>query len=232
MEQNLTTKVLQVHALLVRFYEGPFQHPDDNDPLSELIGAMLSHRTRNERTSEAFYDLQERYPSWEEVRTADTEELIQTIFAVSFPGQKARRIQQALELIASANDGKLDLNFLSQMPPLEARKWLELIPGVGPKTSAAVLNFSSLQIPALVIDSHHLRVMKRLGWVAEGASIGKAQQTILPILPSSWDAAEYYDHHEALMFHGQKCCFSRKPACERCPIISHCSFVEENKDLV
>jgi endonuclease-3 len=44
----------------------------------------------------------------------------------------------------------------------EARAWLETLPGVGPKTSAAVLLFSRLRLPALPVDSHHHRVAVRL----------------------------------------------------------------------
>ncbi len=226
MSQNLTTKALQVHALLVRYYEGPFQHPDDNDPLDELIGTLLSHRTRNENTAEAFEALQDKYKDWEAVRTADTEELVQTIYSVTYPGQKARRIQQALDIIKSENGGSLNLDFLKTMAAGEARKWLEQIPGVGAKTSAAVLNFSSLQVPALVVDTHHLRVAKRLGWVPENAGIAKARKILEAALPDDWDAQEVYDHHEAIMYHGQRCCYPKNPECGRCPIIDHCAFFD------
>jgi endonuclease-3 len=225
MEKNMTTKALQVHALLIRYYEGPFQHPQENDPLSEMIGAMLSHRTKNERTAEAFENMRELFPTWEEVRTADTEELVQSIYSVTFPGQKARRIQAALDIVKEVNaDKELSLDFLKDMKGPEARKWLEQIPGVGAKTSAAVLNFSTLQLPALVVDTHHLRVAKRLGWIPEKAGIPKAEKIMTAFLPKDWDAQEMYDHHEALMYHGQRCCYPKNPECMRCPISDHCEY--------
>jgi endonuclease-3 len=159
------------------------------------------------------------------VRDADTEAVVQAIYQVTFPGQKARRIQQALHLIGSANNGVLSLDFLKDMEPPAARQWLEKIPGVGAKTSAAVLNFSTLRIPALVVDSHHLRVARRLGLVPEEAGLAKAQKILEGQLPKDWDAQTVYDNHEALMYHGQKCCFPRKPNCGTCPVAQHCTYV-------
>ncbi len=51
-----------------------------------------------------------------------------------------------------------------------AWEWLEELPGVGPKTSAAVLLFSRLRMPALPVDSHYHRVAQRIGLV--GPKVG------------------------------------------------------------
>ena len=61
--------------------------------------------------------------------------------------------------------GVLSLDFLADLPVEEARAWLERLPGVGPKTSAAVLSFSTLRRPALPVDSHHHRVAARTGLI-------------------------------------------------------------------
>ena len=42
------------------------------------------------------------------------------------------------------------------------------------------------------------------------------------LLPPEWDAQRVYDDHEALMLHGQRCCFWRAPACGRCPVYDLC----------
>lgn len=221
-----STKLLQIHDILCKTYGAPFPFFSDAPPIDELIGTLLSHRTKNERTAAAFQKLRERYPSWEEVREADEEELVQTIYGVTFPGQKARRIQHILGLIADYTQGKIHLDFLKTMPPTDARKWLEKMPGVGAKTSAAVLNFSTLRIPALVIDSHHYRVATRLGLIPEKATLPKAQALMTAMLPKDWGAQAYYDHHEALMYHGQKRCFPKKPMCDDCPVKPYCSYYQ------
>ena len=96
------------------------------------------------------------------------------------------------------------------------------LPGVGPKTSAAVLSFSSLRRRALPVDSHHHRVAVRLGVIPPTLAVGPSHAVMEAMLPPEWDAQQVYDHHEVLMLHGQRCCFHRNPACERCTILDLC----------
>ena len=71
--------------------------------------------------------------------------------------------------------GRLDLSGVADMTVPEARAWLESLPGVGPKTSAAVLSFSALRRRALPVDSHHHRVAQRLGLIPASLAVGPAQ---------------------------------------------------------
>jgi endonuclease-3 len=108
------------------------------------------------------------------------------------------------------------------MPVREARAWLESIPGVGPKTSAAVLAFSSLRKAALPVDSHHHRVAQRTGLIPLSLDVGPAHAVLEAQLPPEWDAQQVYDNHEVLMLHGQRVCFFKNPACERCVLLELC----------
>ena len=113
------------------------------------------------------------------------------------------------------------------MPVIEAREWLEDLPGVGPKTSAAVLLFSNLRRPALPVDSHHHRVAARLGLIPANVSVGPAHALLEAQLPEDWSAQQVYDNHEALMLHGQKVCFPRGPKCGKCVVLDLCPFGQE-----
>jgi endonuclease-3 len=88
----------------------------------------------------------------------------------------------------------------------DARDWLEAIPRIGPKTSAAVLLFSRLRRPALPVDSHHHRVAVRLALIPSQVPIGAAHRLLEAQLPEEWGAQDVYDNHEALMLHGQRYC--------------------------
>ena len=114
---------------------------------------MLSHRTRNEDSGRALLSLKTRFRRWEAIRDAPTQEVEVAISAATWPEQKAPRIQGALRTITEKR-GELSLEFLGEMEPEEAQRWLESLNGVGPKTSAAVLLFSRLHMPALPVDSH------------------------------------------------------------------------------
>ncbi|MBA3968988.1 MAG: Fe-S cluster assembly protein HesB [Gemmatimonadetes bacterium] len=106
----------------------------------------------------------------------------------------------------------------------DARDWLESLTGVGPKTSAAVLLFSRLRMPALPVDSHHHRVAQRLALIPENISVGPAHRLLEAQLPPDWTAQQVYDNHEALMLHGQRCCYFRNPDCHRCAVLDLCPY--------
>jgi endonuclease-3 len=221
---ELQQKVLLIHDRLCAEYGCPIPFFHDLDPLSELISALLSHRTRNADSGRAFQQLTTRFTTWEAVRDAPTEAVQQAIAPCTWPEQKAPRIQQVLRLISDRRNGELTLDFLSELSVTEARAWLEALPGVGPKTSAAVLLFSRLRQPALPVDSHHHRVAVRLGLIPANTAVGPAHALLEAQLPADWSAQQVYDNHEVLMLHGQRCCYYRNPACDRCSVLNLCPF--------
>lgn len=219
----LRAKALAVHEVLCAAYGCPVPFFSDKDPLSELVSALLSHRTKNADSARAYRQLRDRFPTWEAVRDAPVDEVEDALAPCTWPEQKAPRLQAVLRAITEApeTDG-LRLDALAAWPAAEARRWLQAFHGVGPKTSAAVLLFSRLRIPALPVDSHHHRVAGRLGLIPPAMAVGPAHDALAALLPADWDAQAVYDHHEALMLHGQKCCFWRRPACGRCPAYDLC----------
>ena len=217
----LREKAWTVHRLLCAEYRCPIPYFHDLDPLSELVSSLLSHRTRNADSGRAFKALRARFPTWEAVRDAPTDEVERAIDAVTWPEQKAPRLQQVLRAITERR-GALALDFLADMPVTAAREWLEALPGVGPKTSAATLLFSRLRMPALPVDSHHHRVARRLGLIPASLAVGPSHAVLEAQLPDGLTAQELYDNHEALMLHGQRCCHHHDPARHRCVVYALC----------
>ena len=217
-------RALAVDEILCREYGAPFVPFSTRDPLSELVNALLSHRTKNAVTRSAYLRLREVFPRWEEVIDAATGAVEQAIAAVTYPEVKAPRIQEALRRVRERTDGQLNLDFLGEWPVRQARDWLEEIPGVGAKTSAAVLSFSRLRMPALVVDTHHLRVAQRIGLVPPKASLDKAAARLQDYLPPEWDGQRVYDSHQGFMRHGQRVCHWQRPDCEHCVVAELCDF--------
>ena len=221
-DDELRAKALLVHERLCAVYGCPIPYFHDLDPLSELVSSLLSHRTKNRDSGRAFRQLRQRFPTWEEVRDASVGDVEAAIAPVTWPEQKAPRIQAVLRAIGERRGGELSLDFLAELPVREARDWLESLGGVGPKTSAAVLLFSRLRMAALPVDSHHHRVAQRLALIPASAAVGPAHRLLEAQLPADWSAQQVYDNHEALMLHGQRCCYFRSPACGRCPVLDLC----------
>jgi endonuclease-3 len=222
-------QVLEVHRLLCAEYGCPIGYFHDLDPLSELVSSLLSHRTKNRDSGRAFRQLRAAFPGWTAVRDAPVEAVQAAISPVTWPEQKAPRIQATLGEVAQRLAGTPGealgddaLDFLADLTVREARDWLESIPGVGPKTSAAVLSFSRLRLAALPVDSHHHRVAVRLGLIPASVDVGPAHAWLEAQLPASWDAQQVYDNHEVLMLHGQHVCHWREPECARCVVLALC----------
>ena len=217
----LREKALEIHRRLCPVYGCPIAYFDNLDPLSELVSSFLNHRTRNGDAKRAYDALRERFPTWEAVRDAPTDEVKAVITAVRWPEMKAPRLQTILRAITEKR-GKMDLDHLADMPVPEARRWLEALPGVGPKTSAATLSFSTLRRAALPVDSHHHRVAQRVGLITDNMDVGPSHAALAELVPDDWDAQAVYDHHEVFMLHGQRVCHWRSPECGRCALLDLC----------
>ena len=214
-------KVLEAHKRLCHEYGCPVPYFHRMDALSELVSSFLSHRTRNHDSGVAFKALRAAFPTWEDVRDGDIAAVEQAIQACTWPEQKAPRLIKLLQTI-TAEKGSLDFTFIEDMSVADARAWLLTLPGVGPKTAAATLSFSTLRRRALPVDSHHYRVAQRLHLIDAKVTEAKSHILLEAMLPADWDAQMVFDNHEVLMFHGQRCCFFKKPACERCVLIDLC----------
>ncbi len=220
---ELQQKLLNIHERLCEVYGCPVPYFHNLDPMSELVSALLSHRTKNADSDRAFKQLRATFPTWEAVRDSSVIEIETAIAACTWADQKALRIKQILEQI-TAQRGELCLDFLADLSVEAARSWLESFSGIGRKTSAAVLAFSNLRRRALPVDSHHHRVAIRLGLIPKTTAVAPAHSLLEAQLPPDWTAQQVYDNHEVLMLHGQRCCFYRNPACDRCVLLPLCPF--------
>lgn len=218
---TLHDKALEIHHRLSPVYGCPIPYFHSLDPVSELVSSLLSHRTRNAESGRAFKALRARYRDWAALIDANVAEVEETIAGVTWPELKAPRIQAILNALRERSGG-LSLGFLADLSVAEARAWLEAIPGIGPKTSAAVLSFSVLRMPALPVDSHHHRVAQRTGLIGSKVDVGPSHPILRAQLPEDWSAQDLYDNHEILMLHGQQVCHHRGPACGSCVLLDLC----------
>ncbi len=215
-----TKIVREIHERLVcRFGPpGPWFHPD---PVSQLVLGLIGGRTYEAVSLAAFKTLALHFRSWEAVRDAPVADIQASIRRVTFADVKAARLQQAL-ICVEAKRGQLELDFLRRRDVASAMTWLMHLPGVGPKVAALILNFSTLRMPALVVDTHHLRVLRRLGMVRRTASATDVFHVAMSHLPASWTAGDMDDHHQLMKGLGQGICRHRDPACRKCPLLDLC----------
>ena len=186
------------------------------DPLSELIMTILSQNTSDHNSRRAFGSLLTRFGSWEAVAEGTVEDIAEAIKLGGLARVKAPRIKKILEQI-KAQRGLLDLRFLMKMPVAEAKKWLQSLPGVGPKTAACVLLFS-LGKPVLPVDTHIHRVAKRLGLIDSKVLAEKAHEILGNMVP----AKDVYRFHILIIAHGRMVCKAQRPRCQQCVLLKGC----------
>jgi endonuclease-3 len=211
------TKTQRVHQRLLDAYGEPTWRPH-LDPVSELVSTILSQNTNDVNRDTAYDRLRDRLPTWEQVRDADVDDVIDAIRPAGLANQKGPRIQEALRVITRER-GELELDFLADWPVDEAKDWLSAIKGVGPKTAAIVLLFS-LGRPAFPVDTHVHRVTKRLGLIGPRVTREKAHDDLEHLVPPD----DYYAFHLNLIRHGRQVCTSRKPRCEECVLRDLCDY--------
>jgi endonuclease-3 len=209
-------EIRHLHHLLEEEYG---EHPwRPSDPVASLVSTILSQNTNDVNRDRAYDRLRERFPTWEEVRDAPEEAVVEAIRPAGLGPTKGPRIQGALRTL-SETQGQITLDFLETWDVDEARRWLTDLPGVGPKTAAIVLLFA-LGKPAFPVDTHVHRVSQRLGLIPEGTSREKAHDLLEEFVPEEL----YYAFHLNLIELGRDVCHARNPEHERCVLKKECPF--------
>lgn len=215
---SLKRKAKIIHEKLLKVYGEP--NWTRLDGVSELVSTILSQNTNDSNRDLAYTRLRARFPTWEAVRDAATPAIIDAIKPAGLANQKAPRIQAALRRITEER-GRLNIDFLTQLPIREARQWLLGINGIGPKTAAIVLLFC-YDMPAFPVDTHVHRVTGRLGLRDPKMTADQTHDLMDEICPPGAQLT----FHINLIRHGREICHARNPECERCPVQRYCDYFQ------
>jgi endonuclease III len=199
-------RVRRIRNRLRELYGIPAAPPHGHG-LDELILTVLSQSTNDRNRDVAFERLRARFPSWEAVRDAPTDEVEAAIRPGGISKIKSVRIQQILRALPEPLDG----------PHLRDLDFLMSLPGVGRKTAACVRLFA-YGIRDVPVDTHVSRVGTRLALFTEGASFARLHDEMLAITPRGQEL----ELHVNLLRHGRRTCHARRPMCEECALLRMC----------
>ncbi|MCT2559981.1 endonuclease III [Tsuneonella sp. YG55] len=208
-------------ALVQRFGRKRRRPKDRRSPEWALVQGLIGSRMPSEASSAVADRVLAECGSWDAVADLAPDALAKALKGVRFPNQSARRVHGVLGAIRE-KVGRIDLSLLEEMDTPAAVAWLEALPGAGPKIAAQVVNTTTLDRPALVLDTHHLRILARLGLIGEGEDTGKVYARLMPLLPAEWDAATIDEHHQLMKELGREICTPKAPGCADCPALSLC----------
>ena len=209
----------EIHQRLLLHFGPP--EWEKRPALDELILTILSQNTNDRNRDIAYSTMRENFPTWEDVRTANKNELIESVRYAGLANQKAPRIQGVLNTLHEEK-GELSLDFLKEMNPSDVLDWLVSLKGVGPKTASIVMIFS-LEMPAFPVDTHIYRVSGRIGLRDIKISAQKAHEELAKLYTED----QYGHAHLLLIYLGRRICSARKPKCADCPIYDLCQYQEK-----
>lgn len=210
-------RVDAVDRALEAVYGSPEQRSPD-DPLDTLVLTILSQNTNDLNRDRAYASLREEFPEWRDVLAAPTSKVEAAIRVGGLSRQKSLRIRELLRW-TSKRFGALDLEALRDMETDEIRTLMEPLKGVGPKTLSILLLFS-LGREAFPLDTHCLRILKRLAVLPEGITATEAHR----VMDGLVRPGRSMPLHLNLIRFGRERCHARGPECPGCPLKRLCIF--------
>jgi endonuclease III len=208
-------RILPVLDALEAAY-GPRVRQHRLSAIDELVATILSQNTSDVNTDRAFAGLRSRFAGWDDVAAAPTAEVVDAIRVGGLANQKGPRIQAVLRELAARPEGYA-LEGLARLPVDEAMERLTSLPGVGKKTASCVLLFS-LDMPVMPVDTHVLRVSRRLGWAGPGATADRVHEILTAAVPPH----RMLSAHLVLIEHGRRTCRAPRPRCGECAVARMC----------
>jgi len=212
-------RATKIHQTLIEHYGEPIWR-NPLPAIDELVSTILSQNTNDNNRDRAFDSLRKCYPTWELVRDADTDHVIEAIRVAGLANQKGPRIQNVLRKITELR-GILNIDFLQDYSPQDAYDWLVQFKGVGPKTASIVLQFA-LGMPAFPVDTHVHRVSGRLGLRPPQMSADKAHKHLAAQFPPE----SFYAAHLNIIRLGREICQARRTRCDICPLQALCDYYD------
>ena len=176
-----------------------------------LFATRLAAQCTDERVNKTTPILYKKYPTLEAIAKADLNELEEIIHPCGFYHTKARDIIDCANILIEQHSGRVP----------DTMEELTALPGVGRKTANLILG-DVFNKPAVVVDTHCIRLSNRIGLVDNLKDPTKIEMALKKILPT--DKSSDFCHR--LVLHGREVCMARKPMCEKCCIRHVCKEFE------
>lgn len=171
-----------------------------------MIAVRLSAQCTDARVNLVTPALFARFPTLDSFADADVAEVETLVHSCGFYKHKARDIVLACWMLREKYDRKVP----------DSMEELLKLPGVGRKTANLLLGDIYGQ-PAVVCDTHCIRIANRLG-LAKGKEPEKVETQLRAILPPE----ESSDFCHRIVLFGRDTCTARNPNCAACPLRPYC----------
>lgn len=182
-------------------------------PLQMLLATQMSAQCTDARVNIVTKTLFEKYPDAESFAAADYDELCEDIRSLGFFRSKAKNIILTCRKILEDYGGEVP----------DTMEELLTLPGTGRKTANLVLG-DIYKKPAVVVDTHCMRLSKRIG-LTKSDKPEKIEAELKELIPPQ----EQLSLCHRFVNHGRLVCTARNPDCGNCVINNVCKFNEGRK---
>ncbi|CAB4623642.1 unannotated protein [freshwater metagenome] len=179
---------------------------DFETPLQLLVATILSAQSTDVRVNKVTPALFARYNSAADFAGAKTAVIEEIIHPVGFYRAKAATLQSMGQQLCDRFGGEVP----------QTLEELVTLPGVGRKTANVVLG-EAFGFPGITVDTHMLRLCKRLGWTTQTDPV-KVERDLMVL----WPKKDWTKASQLVIWHGRRRCHARKPACGACTIAKWC----------
>ena len=172
-----------------------------------VIAVMLSAQTTDKSVNAVTPILFSKYPSLEDLNNAPLIEIEEILKPIGLYKNKAKNLKGIVKDLMERFNGNVPSN----------KDELMTLPGVGNKT-AGVIRAEIFQIPDLPVDTHILRISKRLNIAKKEDEPIDVERKLKKLIPEE----RWIKSHHQLIHFGRYFCTARNPQCENCKISDMC----------
>jgi endonuclease-3 len=173
-----------------------------------LVATILSAQCTDVRVNLVTPDLFKAFPTPKSMAAASLPELEELVRTTGFFRNKAKSIKGAGRVVTEEFGGEV---------PKTMEEMLR-IPGAARKTSNVVLGSWYSIAVGVVVDTHVLRLSRRLE-LTKNTTPEKVEQDLMRVIPQ----AKWVDFSHEVIFHGRQICIARKPRCADCTLERVCN---------
>ena len=199
---------LEVIERLKREYPDAACTLDYDQAWKLLVSVRLAAQCTDARVNVVVAGLFEKYPTVEALADADVEDIERIVHPCGLGHTKARDISLCMKMLRDEYGGKVPDDFDALLK----------LPGVGRKSANLIMG-DVFGKPAIVTDTHCIRLANRIGLVDGMKEPAKVEKALWKIVPPE----EGSDLCHRLVVHGREVCTARtKPYCDRCCLKDIC----------
>ena len=181
---------------------------DYDDAWKLLVSVRLAAQCTDARVNVVVEGLYEKYPDINALADADVDDIERIVRPCGLGRSKARDISACMKILRDEHDGKVPDDFDALLK----------LPGVGRKSANLIMG-DVFGKPAIVTDTHCIRLCNRIGLVKDIRDPKKVEMELWKIVPPE----EGSDFCHRLVWHGRDVCTARtKPYCDKCCLSDIC----------